>query len=124
MLSNNAVQVIAGNHGSCIVAQQVNNSNNTTATNNGSANNSPALNISNGQSSAPGNGRGTGDIGKNNTISQNANVSCFNSSSTQTITKTVVVPQTITKTVVVPQTTVVQQAPVAAPVVTQATFTG
>src|SRR5437763_5903893 len=124
--SNNAVQVIAGNHtGTCspIVAQQVNNSNNTAANNNGSANDSPAINVSNGQSSAPGNGRGTGDIGKNNTISQNVNVSCFNNSSPQTVTRTVVVPHTVTKTVVVPQT-VVQQAPVAAPVTTTAHFTG
>jgi hypothetical protein len=111
------VQVVAGNStGPCspISAQQVNNSNNTVAINNGSANNSPALNVSNGQSSAPGNGRGTGDIGKNNSISQNVNVSCFNSAPT----RTVVVPQVVTRTVVV------QQAPVASAVTTTAHFTG
>jgi hypothetical protein len=124
------VQVIAGNHtGPCspIVAQQVNNSNTTAANNNGSANNSPTLSVNQGNNSQPGNGRGTGDIGniKNNNVIQHVNVNCFNNSSPQTVTQTVVVPKIVTNTVVVPQTqTIVQQAPAAAPVVTQATFTG
>jgi hypothetical protein len=111
------VQVVAGNNtGPCspISAQQANNSNNTVAVANGSAINSPALNVSNGQSAAPGNGRGTADIGKNNSISQNVSVSCFNSAPT----RTVIVPQVVTRTVVV------QQAPVASAVTTTAHFTG
>ncbi len=119
------MQVITGNNtGPCspITAQQVNNSNTTAANNNGSANNSPTINVSSGDDSQPGNGRGTGDIGniKNNTVNQNVNVSCFNNSSPQTV----VVPQTKTVVVPGPTQTIVQQAPVAAPVTTAATFTG
>ncbi|HEY1635915.1 MAG TPA: hypothetical protein VGF64_14220 [Acidimicrobiales bacterium] len=126
------MQVIAGNHtGTCspVVGQQVSGANTAQAAvtnNSGNANDSPSVN----NGDASGNGRGTGGTENHNitAINQNVSVSCFNNTTPQTVTKTVVVPQTVTKTVVVPQTNTVvqqvQQAPVASAVTTTAHFTG